>query len=94
MATIPTRTTHAHHFRVADEEDVTAQGTTVSPRSLDIQHLDVEGARTTRVTVSGQDRVDGELSTASSHTVTIGREAWPEWVARRVSECAPEGWEE
>lgn len=93
MTTLLSRTCHDHHFRVTDEADVTAGDTTISPRSLDIQHLDVEGARTTRVTVTGQDRVDGELSRASSHMLTIAREDWPRWVARRVGECTPDGWE-
>lgn len=93
MTTLLSRTCHAHQFRVADEPDVTVRGITISPRSLDIEFLDVEGARTTRVTVSGQDRVGGALNPASSHTLGIALEDWPRWVADRVAECTPDGWE-
>jgi hypothetical protein len=93
VTTLLSRTSHTFHFRVANEEDVTVQGTTVSPRDLDVQFLDEEGARTTRAWVTGYDREpDGTLNRHRSHSLCIDRADWPRWVARRVAECTPEGW--
>jgi hypothetical protein len=88
------RETHAFYFRVSDVPDLTVDGITTTPASLTVEFLDVEGARTTRVSVTGRDREpDGTLHPHSSHSLPLAEGEWPEWVAFEVAGCVPEGWE-